>query len=70
MPVVPSRDLDGDFDFSQTQRQLNFRRRKEEIKKKLNRLQKLQRLREDAESSGDGEEVLVQVRLVDDEPRH
>ena len=70
MPVVPSRDLDGDFDFSQTQRQLNFRRRKEEIKKKLNRLQNLQRLREDAESSGDGEEVLVQVRLVDDEPRH
>lgn len=49
------------MELSNTQRQLNFRRRKEEIKKKLNRLKKLQKLREEAESSGDGEEVMAQV---------
>ena len=49
------------MDLNNTQRQLNFRRRKEEIKKKLNRLKKLQKLREEAESSGDGDEVMAQV---------
>ena len=43
-----------DLDFTQTQRQLNYRRRKEEVKKKLHRLKKLQKLRQDAERKGEG----------------
>ncbi len=37
----------------QTQRLLNYRRRKDQIKKKLTRLKKLQKLRQDAEEKGE-----------------
>ncbi len=36
-----------------TQRQLNYRRRKDQIKKKLTRLKKLQKLRQEAEEKGE-----------------
>ncbi|XP_059079734.1 uncharacterized protein LOC131877914 isoform X2 [Tigriopus californicus] len=42
-----------DLEFVNTQRQLNYRRRKEEMKKKLHRLKKLQKLREEAEETGE-----------------
>ena len=45
-----------DLDFSNTQRQLNYRRRKDQIKKKLIRLKKLQKLREEAEVQGEQQE--------------
>ena len=51
-----------DLEFTETQRQLNYRKRKEQCKKKLIRLRKLQKLREEAEESG--EENLDKVQFL------
>jgi len=42
---------DQDLDFGNVQKQLNYRRKKEQIKKKLIRLKKLQKLRQDADEA-------------------
>ena len=44
--------LDQELDFGSVQRLMNYKRRKDQLKKKLIRLKKLQKLRLEAEESG------------------
>ena len=52
--------LEQDLDYSQTRRQLSYRRKKEEMKKKLARLEKLQKIIQEKEEAsqqgGEGED--------------
>ena len=48
--------FEQELDYNHTKRQLNYRRRKEDMKKKLSRLEKLHKIRSAEEKTGDQDE--------------